>query len=128
MTDQREYPPGPERPAGRPAAAVPAGRPAPRPVPPAPPAAAHWPTPTRPPGPRPQPAGGVPLLTHDSAVGGWPSSAYPVEAAAPPHGPAADTVRPVPRPPRGGYPPPPGPPPGRGGTPPGSGPRPPSDD
>ena len=128
MSDQREYPPGPERPAGRPTAAVPAGRPAPRPVPPAPPAAAHWPTPTRPPGPRPQPAGGVPLLTHDSAVGGWPSSAYPVEAGAPPAGPAADTVRPAPRPPRGGYPPPPGPPRGRGGTAHGGGPRPPSDE
>ena len=70
----------------------------------------------------------MPLLTHDSTVGGWPSSAYPIRPPHHPHGPAADTVRPAPRPPRGGYPPPPGPPPGRGGTPHGGGPRPPSDD
>ena len=129
MSDQREYHPGPERPAGRPTAAVPAGRPAGRPVPPAPPAAAHWPTPTRPPGPRPQPAGGVPLLTHDSAVGGWPSAAYPAEAGAPPPVPPSTPPARPRAPPRGGYPPPPGPPPGRrrhrahGG-----GPRPPSDE
>ena len=107
MSDQREYPPGPERPAGRPIAAVPAGRPAPRPVPPAAPGCGPLADADPPPGATP-PAGGVPLLTHDSAVGGWPSSAYPVEAAAPPPGPAAGTVRPAPRPPRGGYPPPPG--------------------
>ncbi|HSU08907.1 MAG TPA: hypothetical protein VLK57_06890, partial [Pseudonocardia sp.] len=71
MSDPREYPPGPPR--GRPTAAVPAGRPAGRPVAPA----NQWPTPTRPPGPRPQPAGGVPLLTHDATGGGWPSAGYP---------------------------------------------------
>ena len=86
MSDQREYPPGPEHPAGHPPAVVPAGHPGVRPGPPAPAAAAppRWPVPVaRPSGPRPQPAGAVPLLTHEAAVGGWPSSGYPAEPAAP---------------------------------------------
>ena len=86
MSDQREYPPGPERPAGRPTAAVPAGRPAPRPVPPAPPAAAHWPTPTRPPGPRPQPAGGVPAA-HPRRRGAAAGRRRPTRSRPPHHPP-----------------------------------------
>ena len=121
MSDQREYPPGPQPPANRPPAAAPAGRPVGRPAP----AAAARP-PARQPGPRPQPSGAVPLLTHDSGVGGWPSAGYPAEPGPSPAA-AAVPARPAPRPPQGGYGPPPGPPPGRGGVSTG-GPRPPSDD
>ena len=128
MSDQREYPPGPEHPAGHPPAAVPAGHPGVRPGPPAPASAAppRWPVPVaRPSGPRPQPAGAVPLLTHEAAVGGWPSSGYPAEPAAPP-GPTGNTARTVAARPRPGYGPPPGPPPARSGPMAGDGPRRPS--
>lgn len=121
MSDQREYPPGPEHPVGHPQVAVPAGYPGVRPGPPAPPAAPppRWPVPVaRPSGPRPQPAGAVPLLTHEAAVGGWPSSGYPPEPAAPPAGDAARTATARQRP---GYGPPPGPPPARSGLPAGDG-------
>ena len=116
MTDQREYP-GPEHPVGRPTAAVPPGRPVARPAPPVSP---PWPAPIRQPGPRPQPAGGVPLLTHDATGGGWTTAGYPPEPVAPP-GPVGAAARQA-APPRRGYGPPPGPPP-----PPGRGPVPPAD-
>ena len=71
----------------------------------------------------------MPLLTHEAAVGGWPSSGYPADPGPPP-APAAVTARAaVGAPPRGGYPPPPpGPPPNRGGPERTGGPRPPSDE
>jgi membrane peptidoglycan carboxypeptidase len=97
VSDQREYPPGPERPPappaapGRPAAA----RPDPRPRSPQP----GWPAPVPPPTVRPQPAGAVPLLTHDAAGGQWtPTPPYRPDAAGPVGAPPPGAAHPGPPP------------------------------
>jgi membrane peptidoglycan carboxypeptidase len=115
VSDQRENPTGHERAPGRPAP-VPAGHPGaanrprppgPGPQPPARPPQSAWP-PARPPV-RAQPAGAVPLLTHDTTGGPWGQGPYgpePVAQEAPgprPGGPPGH--RPAGAPP---YPPAPG--------------------
>jgi membrane peptidoglycan carboxypeptidase len=83
VSDQHEYPPGAERVPGPPAAGQPGSPapgaagpgPGPHPVPPVRPPQSGWPAvPPRP--VRPQPAGAVPLLTHDAAGGPWAPAGY----------------------------------------------------
>jgi membrane peptidoglycan carboxypeptidase len=93
VSDQREYPPGPERPAGPPGAprrsAAPPVPPPGRPQVPQPPQAPRpqqgWPVPLPP--VRSQPAGAVPLLTHDAAGGRWTPAGYGHDGAPPPEAP-----------------------------------------
>ena len=116
MSDKREYPPGPEHPAGHPPAAVPAGHPGVRPGPPAPAAAAPPRWPVRWPGRRvrvPSP----PVRSRCSPIGCGGRLAVvgvPRRAGRTP-GPAGNAARRPPRRPRAGYGPPPGPPPARSG-------------
>ena len=118
MSDQRDHPPSAPpsapRPTGRPggpgprATGAPPGPPAHPPAPPPgwpppPPSPLGWPAPLPP--VRPQPAGAVPLLTHDAAGGRWTPAGYGVDGLAPdPPGPAPGPGR---RP--AGPPEPPGP-------------------